>query len=135
MVYYRLNYYVKSGTVTDFAPYNFFIMLIQLLHVKKTNNWYNLEFTYIFKLRNIQSMFTYMYIQHELQKKYKKIWKKIREHTQSYIKRKQTLSHTHCTKIVIRKLGFELLWIKKTTTTLLMINLQCSISFFFLIKS
>lgn len=34
MVYYRLNYYVKSGTVTDFAPYNFFIMLIQLLHVK-----------------------------------------------------------------------------------------------------
>lgn len=106
MVYYRLNYYVKSGTVTDFAPYNFFIMLIQLLHVKKPNNWYNLEFTYIFKLRNIQSMFTYMYIQHELQRK-KKI--KIREHTQSYIKRKQTLSHTHCTKIVIRKLGFELL--------------------------
>lgn len=34
MVYYRLNYYVKSGTVTDFAPYNFFLMLIQLLHVK-----------------------------------------------------------------------------------------------------
>lgn len=34
MVYYRLNYYVKSGTVTDFAPYNFFIMLIQLLHVE-----------------------------------------------------------------------------------------------------
>lgn len=52
-------------------------------------------------------MFTYMYIQHELQKNQKK--KKIREHTQSYIKRKQTLSHTHCTKIVIRKLGFELL--------------------------
>lgn len=50
-------------------------------------------------------MFTYMYIQHELQKN--KI--KFREHTQSYIKRKQTLSHTHCTKIVIRKLGFELL--------------------------
>lgn len=50
-------------------------------------------------------MFTYMYIQHELQKNVKKI----REHTQSYIKRKQTLSHTHCTKIVIRKLGFELL--------------------------
>lgn len=75
MVYYRLNYYVKSGTVTDFAPYNFFIMLIQLLHVKKPNNWYNLEFTYIFKLRNIQSMFTYMYIQHELQKNKKKIKK------------------------------------------------------------
>lgn len=73
-------------------------------------------------------MFTYMYIQHELQRK-KNI--KIREHTQSYIKRKQTLSHTHCTKFVIRKLGFELLWIKKTTTTLPMINLQCSISFFF----
>lgn len=53
-------------------------------------------------------MFTYMYIQHELQKNQKKK-KKIREHTQSYIKRKQTLSHTHCTKIVIRKLGFELL--------------------------
>lgn len=54
-------------------------------------------------------MFTYMYIQHELQKNKKKYEKKIREHTQSYIKRKQTLSHTHCTKIVIRKLGFELL--------------------------
>lgn len=50
-------------------------------------------------------MFTYMYVQHELQKNKKKF----REHTQSYIKRKQTLSHTHCTKIVIRKLGFELL--------------------------
>lgn len=54
-------------------------------------------------------MFTYMYIQHELQKNKKKNKKKFREHTQSYIKRKQTLSHTHCTKIVIRKLGFELL--------------------------
>lgn len=109
MVYYRLNYYVKSGTVTDFAPYNFFYNVDTVIACKKPNNWYNLEFTYIFKLRNIQSMFTYMYIQHELQKNKKKNKKKFREHTQSYIKRKQTLSHTHCTKIVIRKLGFKLL--------------------------
>lgn len=75
MVYYRLNYYVKSGTVTDFAPYNFFYNVDTVIACKKPNNWYNLEFTYIFKLRNIQSMFTYMYIQHELQKNQKKLKK------------------------------------------------------------
>lgn len=72
MVYYRFNYYVKSSTVTDFAPYNFFYNVDTVIACKKPNNWYNLEFTYIFKLRNIQSMFTYMYIQHELQKNQKK---------------------------------------------------------------
>lgn len=84
MVYYRLNYNVKSGTVTDFAPYSFFYNVDTVIACKKPNNWYNLEFTYIFKLRNIQSMFTYMYIQHELQKNKKKYEKKsvnIHSHT------------------------------------------------------
>lgn len=130
MVYYRLNYYVKSGTVTDFAPYNFFIMLIQLLHVKNpiTGTIWNLH---IFLNCEIYNRCLHICTYNMNYKKIKKNKKKFREHTQSYIKRKQTLSHTHCTKIVIRKLGFELLWTKKTTTRLPMINLQCSISFFF----
>lgn len=85
MVYYRLNYYVKSGTVTDFAPYNFFYNVDTVIACKKPNTWYNLEFTYIFKLRNIQSMFTYMYIQHELQRKKNK-------------KKKSANIHSHTSK-------------------------------------
>lgn len=77
MVYYRLNYYVKSGTVTDFAPYNFFIMLIQLLHVKNpiTGTIWNLHIFLNCEIYNRCLHNYYMYIQHELQKNKKKLKK------------------------------------------------------------
>lgn len=83
-------------------------MLIQLLHVKNpiTGTIWNLH---IFLNCEIYNRCLHICTYNMNYKKIKKNKKKFREHTQSYIKRKQTLSHTHCTKIVIRKLGFELL--------------------------
>lgn len=136
MVYYRLNYYVKSGTVTDFAPYNFFKMLIQLLHVKNpiTGTIWNLNIFLNCAIYNrCLHICTYNMNYKKIKKKYKKNpW------TYTVIHQKKTNSFSYpLYKNCYQKTWF---WIimnkKKTTTTLPMINLQCSISFFFfLIKS
>lgn len=129
MVYYRLNYYVKSGTVTDFAPYNFFIMLIQLLHVKNpiTDTIWNLH---IFLNCEIYNRCLHICTYNMNYKKIKKNSVNIHSHTSKENK-------LFLIPIVQKLLSenFELLWIKKPTTRLPMINLQCSISFFLKIKS